>query len=111
LIAILAVAILVPIGEEIFYRGFATNAWGRSLSRNSVMLRAAFFFAAVHIINVTSTDAGLSLKAALFNMTVRIPIAIALTWIYMRRRSLIASATLHGSYNGLIVALGILASY
>jgi membrane protease YdiL (CAAX protease family) len=111
LIAILTVAILVPIGEEIFYRGFATNAWGRSLSRNSVMLRAAFFFAAVHIINVTSTDAGLSLKAALFNMTVRIPIAIALTWIYMRRRSLVASATLHGSYNGLIVALGILASY
>lgn len=110
-IAILTVAILVPIGEEIFYRGFATNAWGRSLSRNSVMLRAAFFFAAVHIINVTSTDAGLSLKAALFNMTVRIPIAIALTWIYMRRRSLIASATLHGSYNGLIVVLGILASY
>ena len=110
-IAILAVAILIPIGEEIFYRGFATNAWGRSLSRNSAILRAAFFFAAVHIINVTSTDAGLSLRAAVFNMAVRIPVAIALTWIYVRRRSLIASATLHGSYNGLIVVLGILASY
>jgi len=110
-ITILAVAILVPIGEEIFYRGFATNAWGRSLSRSSVILRAAFFFAAVHLINVTSTDAGLSMRVAVFNMAVRVPIAIALTWIYMRRRSLIASATLHGSYNGLIVIVGILTSY
>ena len=68
-------------------------------------------FAAIHIINVTTTEAGLSLRAAVFNMAVRIPVAIALTWIYMRRRSLIASATLHGSYNGLIVIIGILATY
>jgi membrane protease YdiL (CAAX protease family) len=110
-ITILAVAVVVPIGEEIFYRGFAANAWGRSVSRNSAILRATFFFAAVHIINVTSTNASLSLRSAIFNMAVRIPVAIALTWIYMRRRSLLASATLHGSYNGLIVILGILASY
>jgi membrane protease YdiL (CAAX protease family) len=110
-ITILTVAILVPIGEEIFYRGFATNAWGRSLSHSSTILRAALFFAAVHIINVTSTDAGLSMRAAVFNMAVRVPVAIALTWIYMRRRSLVASATLHGSYNGLIVIVGILTSY
>ena len=110
-ITILAVAVVVPIGEEIFYRGFAANAWGRSLSRNSAILRAALFFAAVHIINVTTTDANLSLRVAVFNIAVRVPVAIALTWIYMRRRSLVASATLHGSYNGLIVILGILASY
>ncbi len=110
-ITMLAVAILVPLGEEIFYRGFATNAWGRSLSRNSTILRGALFFATVHVINVTSTNAGLSFRAAVFNMAVRIPVAIALTWIYMRRRSLVASATLHGSYNALIVILGILASY
>jgi hypothetical protein len=29
----------------------------------------------------------------------------------MRRRSIVASATLHGSYNGLIVILGILTTY
>ena len=110
-ITILAVAIVVPIGEEIFYRGFAANAWGRSLSRNSAILRAGLFFAAVHIVNVTTTEGGLSVRAAVFNMVVRIPVAIALTWIYMRRRSLMASATLHGSYNGLIVVLGILATY
>jgi len=110
-ITILAVAVIVPIGEEIFYRGFAANGWGRSLGRNSALLRAALLFAAIHIINVTTTEAGLSLRAAVFNMAVRIPVAIALTWIYMRRRSLIASATLHGSYNGLIVIIGILATY
>jgi membrane protease YdiL (CAAX protease family) len=110
-ITILAVAVLVPIGEEIFYRGLAANAWGRSLSRNSAIVRSALFFAAVHILNTTSTEAGLSLRSAFFNMAVRVPIAIALTWLYMRRRSLVSSATLHGSYNGLIVMIGILASY
>lgn len=110
-ITILAVAVIVPIGEEIFYRGFTTNAWGRSLSRNSAILRGALFFAAVHIINTSSTDPLTSAKAAFFNMAVRVPVAFALTWLYMRRRSLISSVTLHGSYNGLIVMIGILASY
>ena len=101
-IAILAVAVIVPIGEEVFFRGFATNAWGRSLGRNSAILRAALFFAFVHILNVSSSEPGLALRMAAFNFGARIPVAIALTWLYFRRRSILASGTLHASYNGLI---------
>ena len=110
LIAIFAVAVIVPIGEEIFFRGFATNAWGRSLGRNSAILRAALFFAFIHILNVTSTEPGLALRAALFNFGARVPVSIALTWLYFRRRSILASGTLHASFNGLIQALSLLNS-
>jgi membrane protease YdiL (CAAX protease family) len=110
LLAFMALAVVAPIGEEIFFRGFATNAWGRSLSRNSTILRASLFFALIHVINVTTTDANISWRAAVFNFGARVPVAFALTWLYMRRRSIVASGTLHFGYNGLITLLSFLAS-
>jgi membrane protease YdiL (CAAX protease family) len=105
LLALIALAVVAPIGEEIFFRGYATNAWGRSLSRNSTLLRASLFFAFIHVINVTTTDASVSWRAAVFNFGARVPVAFALTWLYMRRRSIVASGTLHVVYNGLITLL------
>ncbi|MGZ6265682.1 MAG: CPBP family intramembrane glutamic endopeptidase [Candidatus Limnocylindrales bacterium] len=107
LIAILTVALIVPIGEEVFFRGFATNAWGCSLGRNQAILRGALFFAFVHVLNVSSTEPGLALRMAAFNFGARIPVAIALTWLYYRRRSILASGALHASYNGLIQLLSL----
>jgi membrane protease YdiL (CAAX protease family) len=105
LLTLLTVAVLVPIGEELFFRGFATNAWGRSLSRNSAIIRAALFFAFIHVINTATTDASVSWRVAVFNFGARIPVAFALTWLYMRRRSLLATGTLHAGYNGLITLI------
>ena len=105
-----AVAVIVPIGEEVFFRGFATNAWGRSLGRNSAILRAALFFAFIHILNGGNGEPGLVLRMAAFNFGARIPVAVALTWLYFRRRSILASSTLHASYNGLIQLLALLNS-
>jgi membrane protease YdiL (CAAX protease family) len=106
----IAVAVLVPIGEEVFFRGYSTNAWGRSLSRNSAILRAGLFFAFIHVINTSNTDFWTASRAALFNFGARVPVALALCWIYMNRRSLIASASLHSLYNGLIVLIALWAS-
>lgn len=108
LLAFVAIAVVAPIGEEIFFRGFATNAWGRSLSRNSTILRASLFFAFIHVMNVSTTDASVSWRAALFNFGARIPVAVTLTWLYMRRRSILASGTLHVAYNGLITLISFL---
>jgi membrane protease YdiL (CAAX protease family) len=103
-----AIAALVPLGEETFFRGYATNAWGRSLGRNSTILRASLFFAFVHVINTASTDASISWRVAIFNFGARVPVAFALTWLYMRRRSILASGTLHAGYNGLITLISFL---
>ena len=110
LLTFIALAVVAPLGEEIFFRGFATNAWGRSLGRYSTIARASLFFAFIHVINVTTTDASISWRAAVFNFGARVPVAIALTWLYMRRRSIVASGTLHFGYNGLITLLSFVAS-
>jgi membrane protease YdiL (CAAX protease family) len=107
---LVAVAIVAPLGEELFFRGFSTNAWSRSMSRNSAILRASLFFAFVHVMNTPSSDPGTAWRVALFNFGARIPVAFALTWLYMRRRSIFASGTLHAGYNGLITLIGFLAT-
>jgi membrane protease YdiL (CAAX protease family) len=104
----IAVAILTPIGEETFFRGFATNAWGRSMSRSSTIIRGSLFFAFVHVLNTSTTDVGLFWRIALLNFGARVPVAFALTWLYMRRRSILASGTLHACYNGLLVLIAFL---
>lgn len=108
LLMFIAVAIVAPLGEEIFFRGFATNAWGRSLGRGATMIRSSLFFAFIHVLNTATTDVGVFWRVALFNFGARIPVAIALTWLYMRRRSILASGALHATYNGLITIISFL---
>lgn len=43
------VAIVVPIGEEIFFRGLAYGALRRRLGRHAAVLASALFFAAAHL--------------------------------------------------------------
>lgn len=107
-INLLSVAILAPIGEEIFFRGFTTNVWARSLTRQSAVMRAAIFFAAIHVINVDipgQFDLSILIRAAFLAVAVRIPVAWGLAWIYARRRSIYASAALHMTYNGALILL------
>jgi membrane protease YdiL (CAAX protease family) len=105
LLMFIAVAIVAPLGEEIFFRGFATNAWGRSLGRGATMIRGSLFFAFIHVLNTATTDVGVFWRVALFNFGARIPVAVALTWLYMRRRSILASGALHATYNGIITVI------
>jgi membrane protease YdiL (CAAX protease family) len=108
LLTLVAVAVVAPIGEEIFYRGFATNAWGRSLSHNSAIIRASLFFAFIHVMNTATTDASLSWRVAILNFGARVPVAFGLSWLYMRRRSILASGSLHAGYNGFITLISFL---
>jgi len=108
LLTLAAVAVVAPIGEEVFFRGFSTNAWGRSLGHNSAILRSALFFAFIHVMNTATTDAAVSWRVAIFNFGARVPVAFALTWLYMRRRSILASGVLHSGYNALITVISFL---
>ena len=110
LYALIAVAVVAPIGEETFFRGFATNAWARSLKRHRAILQAGLFFAAIHVINVDLGDSGTALRVAVVAFGARIPVSIALAWLYVRRRSIVASGALHSAYNGTLVILSWIAA-
>ena len=52
----LAAALVIPIGEELFFRGFALTAWLRDLGPRSALVRSAVFFALIHIANISATS-------------------------------------------------------
>jgi membrane protease YdiL (CAAX protease family) len=98
-------AILAPIGEEAFFRGFATTAWARSMSPAWAIVRSALFFAAVHVITVGGSSFGDAALRALAAFIARLPVAFVLGYLFMRRRSLASSIALHATFNGLLVLL------
>ena len=104
-IALIAAAVVAPISEEIFYRGFATTAWLRALGPTSAIVRGGLFFAAVHVLTIGGSAFEPAVRAAVVGFVVRIPIALALGWIFVRRRSLAASIGLHAAYNGIAVLI------
>ena len=107
---IIAAVILAPIGEEIFFRGFALTAWHRDLGRSRALLRSTVVFAAVHIVNVLGVEGDPSLGArwALLQFLVILPVGYILGWLF-QQRGIIASIAGHAAYNAIIVTIAILA--
>jgi len=91
-------AVLAPIGEELFFRGFATTAWARTSPARVAIVRGALFFALAHVITVFDLD------QAVYAFLVRLPVGLALGWVFLARRSLAAAVGLHAVFNGLQVA-------
>ena len=106
---VLAAAILIPIGEEIFFRGFAQTAWTRDLGTRTALLRSTVFFAVVHIANIDAPTFGQGLAQAILTLVVILPVGYVLGWLFARY-GLVAAMSGHISYNSLLLVLAFLAS-
>ena len=96
----LTAIVLAPIGEELFFRGYATTAWERGAGRRQAILRGALLFSLAHIITIFDAE------QALTAFLIRLPIGLALGWLFLTRRSLAAAIGLHAAFNGIqILAL------
>jgi CAAX protease family protein len=102
---VLAAVVLAPVGEELFFRGFATTAWARAYGRHRAILQSSLFFAAAHVLAIPSSDFTEGLKLAVVAFVARIPVGYALGWLYLERRSLVAPIALHATFNGLQLLL------
>lgn len=109
-INLIAASIIAPISEELFYRGFATTAWTRTMGPGRALVRGAVFFALIHVLTIGGTTFGDAAGRALVAFVTRLPVSVALGWVFLRRRSLYASIGLHATFNGLLVILAELAS-
>jgi membrane protease YdiL (CAAX protease family) len=103
---LLAGAIVAPIGEELLFRGFATTAWARDLGANRALVRGALFFAFVHILTITGADASEAFGLAVLGFATRVPVALALGWLFLKRGSIWAPIGLHAAFNGVLLVLG-----
>ena len=65
ILSLIAAAVVAPISEELFYRGFATTAWARSYGQTRGIVEGALFFAFVHVLTLSGPDFGSAGRAAL----------------------------------------------
>ena len=102
---LVAGAIVAPIGEEILFRGVATTAWVRSLGARAGIVRAALLFAAIHVLLVSADSFSQAAGLAAVGFFGRLPVALALGWVYARRGSIWAPIGLHAAFNGVLIVL------
>jgi membrane protease YdiL (CAAX protease family) len=86
--AVLTIAILAPVAEEIFFRGAVLNAWEREYGTSRAVLGSALLFALVHIVGGTPLAV-----AQVFLL------GLVLASVYVRTRSLATTIGLHGAFN------------
>ena len=109
-LSLLAGVIVAPFGEEILFRAFATTAWVRVYGRRRGLVQAALVFAFVHVLTTTGSSAGDAFGLAVVGFGVRVPVALALGWIFLRRGTVWASFGLHAAYNGVLLVIAEVAS-
>ena len=109
-LSLLAGVIVAPFGEEILFRAFATTAWARGLGARRGLVRAALVFAFAHVLTVSGSTAGEAFGLAVVGFGSRIPIALALGWLFLRRGTIWASFGLHAAFNGILLVLAEVAS-
>jgi membrane protease YdiL (CAAX protease family) len=104
----LAAAVVAPIGEESFFRGFALTAWLRDRGPRSALIRSALLFAGVHILNITSLSFGEGLAQAVLEVAAILPLGLVLGWLFLRH-GMAAAIAGHVTYNGLLMTLVLVA--
>ncbi len=100
----IAAAVVAPVGEEVFFRGFALSAWLRDLTPRAALWRSAAFFAFVHIVNISAETFSQGLGQALLEFVVILPLGLALGWLFLRH-GMIGAIAGHVAYNGFLLVL------
>jgi membrane protease YdiL (CAAX protease family) len=103
-------ALVIPIGEELFFRGFALTAWLRDLGPRTAIIRSALFFALIHIANITTGDFLEGAGQALLQTAAILPVGLVLGWLFVRN-GMAAAIGGHVTYNSLLLFLLLLSSY
>lgn len=100
---LIAGALIAPVYEELFFRGFSLTAWRRMRGPTQAIIRSALLFAFVHAINQSGTTFSAAFGVALVAAGGRLPVALFLGFVFDRRRSLWASIGLHASFNAVLL--------
>jgi membrane protease YdiL (CAAX protease family) len=108
-VQLIAGAIIAPVAEETVFRGFAISAWQRTVGARGAIIRASLLFALAHVLNVTADNTGEAFGLIVVGFTTRLPVAFALGWLFVARRSIWAPLGLHMAFNGILLIIGELA--
>lgn len=104
-LSFVAGAVVAPLGEEILFRAFATTAWAKGIGARGALIRGALVFAFAHVLTISGASAGEAFGLAVVAFAGRIPVALALGWLFLRRGTIWSSFGLHAAFNGLLLIL------
>ena len=96
-VLVIALVIVAPIAEEIFFRGIVFNAWEREYGPRWAVYGSAALFALIH-------------QSAFLLLPIFL-LGLLLATVYRRTRSLPAVIALHAGFNGITVLLGLLVRF
>lgn len=103
---LVAGALIAPVYEEVLFRGVALGAWLRTVDPWSAIIRSSVLFVLAHVLFLGGDTAGEAAAMAFVAATVRLPVAVALGWLYVRTGSLWAPIGLHMAFNAVLIVLG-----
>jgi membrane protease YdiL (CAAX protease family) len=104
-IQLIAGAVIAPLAEEAVFRGFAISAWQRTVGEGGALVRATLLFALAHVITVSGGSLPEVLGLIAVGFATRIPVGLALGWLFLRTRSIWAPLGLHMAFNGILLIL------
>jgi membrane protease YdiL (CAAX protease family) len=102
---LLAGAVIAPVAEEILFRGFALTAWRRLVGARAAVIRSTIVFVLAHVLFVSGDTFGDTAALAFVGGVGRIPIALALGWLFVRTGSLWGPIGLHAAFNGILILI------
>jgi membrane protease YdiL (CAAX protease family) len=102
----LAAALIIPTGEELFFRGFALTAWLRDLGPRPALVRSSVFFTIIHIANITTESFAEGASQAVLQSAVILPVGLVLGWLFLRR-GMIGAIAGHVTYNSTLLFLSL----
>jgi membrane protease YdiL (CAAX protease family) len=105
LLHLVAGAVIAPVAEELLFRGFALTAWRRSVGARSAIVRSSIVFVLAHVLFIGGEGFRDAASLAFVAGAARLPVALALGWLYVRTGSLWAPIGLHAAYNAVLIVL------
>jgi membrane protease YdiL (CAAX protease family) len=103
-VLVLALVLVAPVAEELFFRGVVFNAWMREYGTRAAVIGSAMLFAVIHA-NLESVDA---LIASVVTVVPIFGLGVALALIYRGTGSLAAAMAMHAGFNAISVSIALL---
>jgi membrane protease YdiL (CAAX protease family) len=104
-VLLVAIVLVAPVAEELFFRGVVFNAWLREYGVRAAILGSAALFAAIHA-DPSSLD---TLIDSLAKVVSIFGLGVGLAVLYQRTRSLLAPIAMHATFNAISLTLALLA--
>lgn len=102
---LIAGAVIAPLAEEMLFRGFALTAWRQLVGVGGAIVRSSIVFVLAHVLFVSGDTFAETVRVAFVAGVVRIPVAFALGWLFVRTGSIWGPIGLHAAFNGILIAL------